>query len=46
MVDLGSLVVISSIFGAKIAGLYVLCGLVIAVLGGAVNRKTTHGALP
>lgn len=39
MVDLGSLVVISSIFGAKIAGLYVLCGLVIAVLGGLLIEK-------
>jgi uncharacterized membrane protein YraQ (UPF0718 family) len=39
MVDLGSLVVISSIFGAKIAGLYVLCGLVIAVLGGMLIEK-------
>jgi uncharacterized membrane protein YraQ (UPF0718 family) len=32
-------VVISSIFGAKIAGLYVLCGLVIAVLGGLLIEK-------
>ncbi len=39
MVDLGSLVVISSIFGVKTAGLYVLCGLVIAVLGGILIEK-------
>lgn len=34
MVDLGSLVLLMSIFGAKIASLYVVLGLVIAVLGG------------
>ena len=39
MVDLGSLVVISGIFGAKIAGLYVLSGLIIAVLGGLLIEK-------
>lgn len=39
MVDLGSLVIISSIFGAKIAAIYVLCGLVIAVLGGLLIEK-------
>lgn len=34
MVDLGSLVLLMSIFGAKVANLYVVLGLVIAVLGG------------
>lgn len=36
MVDLGSLVLLMSIFGLKIAVLYVLAGLVIAVLGGTL----------
>ena len=39
MVDLGSLLVITGIFGAKIAVLYVVCGLVIAVLGGLLIEK-------
>jgi uncharacterized membrane protein YraQ (UPF0718 family) len=39
MVDLGSLVLLTSIFGAKIAVLYVLLGLVIAVLGGTMIEK-------
>ena len=39
MVDLGSLLVITGIFGAKIAVLYVICGLVIAVLGGLLIEK-------
>lgn len=34
MVDLGSLVLLMSIFGAKVASLYVVLGLVIAILGG------------
>lgn len=34
MVDLGSLVLLMSIFGAKVASLYVILGLVIAILGG------------
>ncbi|MGC8140773.1 permease, partial [Salmonella enterica] len=33
MVDLGSLVLLTSIFGAKIAAIYTLAGLVIAVVG-------------
>lgn len=36
MVDLGSLVLLMSIFGWKVAVLYVLFGLVIAVLGGTL----------
>ena len=39
MVDLGSLVLLTSIFGAKIALLYVLVGLVIAVAGGSIIEK-------
>ncbi len=39
MVDLGSLVLLASIFGAKIAVVYVLLGLVIAVLGGTLIQK-------
>lgn len=36
MVDLGSLILLMSIFGAKIAVAYVLLGLVIAVIGGKI----------
>ena len=36
MVDLGSLVLLMSIFGAKIAIVYVVLGLVIAVAGGTL----------
>lgn len=36
MVDLGSLVLLMSIFGAKVALLYVIIGLIIAVLGGTI----------
>jgi len=39
MVDLGSLVLLMSIFGAPIAIAYVLVGLVIAVTGGTVIEK-------
>lgn len=39
MVDLGSLVLLMSIFGAKVAVIYVLLGLVIAVIGGTVIEK-------
>jgi len=39
MVDLGSLVLLMSIFGAKIAIVYVLVGLVIAVVGGTIIEK-------
>lgn len=39
MVDLGSLVLLTSIFGVKIAAVYVLLGLVIAVLGGTLIQK-------
>lgn len=39
MVDLGSLVLLMSIFGAKIAFIYVLAGLIIAILGGVLIEK-------
>ena len=39
MVDLGSLVLLMSIFGVKIAVAYVVLGLVIAVLGGTLIEK-------
>ncbi|HHU12169.1 MAG TPA: permease, partial [Clostridiaceae bacterium] len=40
MVDLGSLVLLMSIFGAKVAVLYVILGLIIAVIGGVVIEKS------
>lgn len=39
MVDLGSLVLLMSIFGAKVAIIYVVVGLVIAVVGGTIIEK-------
>lgn len=39
MVDLGSLVLLMSVFGARVAVLYVLLGLVIAVVGGTILEK-------
>ena len=39
MVDLGSLVLLMSIFGTKVAILYVLFGLIIAVVGGTIIEK-------
>lgn len=39
MVDLGSLVLLMSIFGAKVAAAYVILGLVIAVIGGTLIEK-------
>mgnify|MGYP003184327378 FL=1 len=39
MVDLGSLVLLMSIFGAKVAIVYVVVGLVIAVAGGTIIEK-------
>lgn len=39
MVDLGSLVLLMSIFGWKVAVLYVVLGLVIAVIGGTLMEK-------
>ena len=39
MVDLGSLVLLMSIFGIKIAVAYVIVGLIIAVIGGTIIEK-------
>ena len=39
MVDLGSLVLLMSIFGTKVAVIYVLLGLTIAVIGGLIIEK-------
>lgn len=39
MVDLGSLVLLMSIFGAKVAIVYVVLGLVVAVAGGTLIEK-------
>lgn len=39
MVDLGSLVLLMSIFGSKIAIVYVILGLVIVVVGGSIIEK-------
>lgn len=39
MVDLGSLVLLMSIFGGPIAVLYVVMGLIIAIIGGAVIQR-------
>jgi uncharacterized membrane protein YraQ (UPF0718 family) len=39
MVDLGSLVLLMSIFGAKVAVIYVILGLMIAVTGGTIIEK-------
>lgn len=43
MVDLGSLVLLMSIFGVKVAAIYVILGLVIAVLGGTLIEKLNLG---
>lgn len=39
MVDLGSLVLLMSIFGARVAIIYVILGLVVAVIGGTIIEK-------
>lgn len=39
MVDLGSLVLLMSIFGAKVAIVYVVAGLLIAIIGGTILEK-------
>lgn len=39
MVDLGSLVLLMSVFGVKVAIAYVIIGLIIAVLGGTLIEK-------
>ncbi|MDD3570144.1 MAG: permease [Lachnospiraceae bacterium] len=39
MVDLGSLILLMSIFGAKVAIIYVVVGLIVAVIGGTIIEK-------
>ncbi len=39
MVDLGSLVLLMSIFGANVAFIYVILGLIVAVIGGTIIEK-------
>ena len=39
MVDLGSLLLLTSIFGARVAVLYVVVGLVVAVVGGSLIER-------
>lgn len=39
MVDLGSLVLLTSIFGIKIAVVYVIVGIIIAVIGGSIIQR-------
>ena len=39
MVDLGSLVLLMSVFGARVAVLYVVVGLVVAVAGGVIIQR-------
>lgn len=39
MVDLGSLVLLMSIFGWRVASIYVILGLIIAVIGGTLIEK-------
>lgn len=43
MVDLGSLVLLISIFGIKIAAVYVVMGLIIAVIGGTLIEHLRMG---
>ena len=39
MVDLGSLILLTSIFGTKVAVVYVIFGLIVAVIGGTLIEK-------
>jgi uncharacterized membrane protein YraQ (UPF0718 family) len=39
MVDLGSLILLMSIFGARVAIIYVIVGLIIAIIGGTLIEK-------
>lgn len=43
LVDLGAFVLLTSIFGIKVALAYVLVGLVLAVIGGTIIEKTGLG---
>ena len=39
LVDLGSFILLTGVFGGKIAGIYVLVGLILAVIGGTILDK-------
>ena len=39
MVDLGSLVLLMSVFGVKVAVVYVIAGLIVAVVGGSIIER-------
>ena len=39
MVDLGSLILLMSVFGTKVAVVYVVVGLIIAIIGGVIIEK-------
>lgn len=39
LVDLGALVILTSVFGAKIAIAYVIVGIILAVIGGSIIEK-------
>lgn len=43
MVDLGSLVLLTGIFGGKVAVVYVVLGLVVAIVGRTSDRADAHG---
>lgn len=43
LVDLGALVLLASVFGFKVAILYVVLGLILAVVGGTIIEKTGLG---
>lgn len=45
MVDLGSLVLLMSIFGAKVAVLYTIVGLLVAILGGPSSSAWAWSAM-
>jgi uncharacterized membrane protein YraQ (UPF0718 family) len=39
MVDLGSIILLMSIFGARVAAVYVVFGLIVAIIGGTIIEK-------
>lgn len=43
LVDLGALVLLTTVFGAKVAIAYVIVGLILAVIGGTIIEKTGLG---
>ncbi|HPG92785.1 MAG TPA: permease [Clostridia bacterium] len=43
LVDLGAFILLASVFGFPIAGVYVIVGLILAVIGGTIIEKTGIG---